>query len=331
MTLKDLHEQLKSLNRELCNSQAQVIEYGCEKLIRLLSQFAEYHDIPIISKENDGDVWINLRYICRIGIRYCGHFINTIIIKSDESKGARDRIKLTYASYEDEEDFESCACYNCDSYFGKTGDAIPYIGILNDWKNFRNLIESLEPFFAVSGKLHEDFQNTLQNIKHNYQKETYKIQDKLNMLQEDIDDYFNKIFKRFKEYDRKRKKHFIILPNNLSIRYHGRFHNCIVKDDYSISLGFIKKQDFFPEEGYRKDEYTVENDFGRYNDDTYSLLHETSLNLYHEGQYELSHALDTLVFICGDDMEKINEDDKPDLRRYKDSTFVEYIHTKLTD
>ena len=330
MTLKILQNKLGKLNNDIVLKQYECLEYGCEILLERLKDFIEFYkdEGAVIHDDylHDPKIWINLRYLCRVGIRYCGQFVNTIIIDKDECKAAQNRIKLTFASYEGEDEFETCERYDHDTYFGDEGDKTGYLSILNDWDNFRNLIYSLMPFFKNTDTILKDkYTQACIDIDKFYSKETYKIKDKLSYLQEDIDKYFDKIFERFKNYNNKNKKHFLLLPDNLSLRYHGRFNNCLIKDYYSISLGFIKHQNFIAEEGYNQDDYTIENDLNRYNHEDYILLHETSLNVYHESYLETNRVLKDLIFLCGEDLQRIPEDN------YLQSEKVKFIHTLLTD
>ena len=116
-----------------------------------------------------------------------------------------------------------------------------------------------------------------------------------------------------------------MLPDNLSIRYKGRFHNCIVLDCYSHSLGYLQFRQFFAEEGYNKDPYTVGDDFGRYLPCDYKLLHEVSLNSYNNGYEQFGRVLQDLIFLCGDNMERLSK-----CKYYKQEE-VEYTKTLLTE
>lgn len=329
MNLKVLYTQLNDLVRIRDEKNSECIEYGCQKLLDQLNIFMEFHkdDFTVVDTGlGDKNIWINLRYLCHIGIRYCGYFVNTILINKDVTRKAQDRITLTFASYEDDESFMYCDNYNHDEYYGEKGDSIEDIPIMNDWDNFINLIESLKPFFTnINDQAEEDYRLMCKDIR-DYHKQLFKdINNRIDILGEDIEDYFNRVFESSILYDKKCRKHFIMLPNNLSLRYKGRFHNCIVRDDYSISLGFIKQQNFIGEEGYRQDYYTVENDFNRYEEKEFLLVHESSLNFYNEGFYQLKSVLRELIFIYG------KEDIRSKDLKYIHSRKVSFKHTILTD
>ena len=218
------------------------------------------------------------------------------------------------------------AIYSRKSKFTEKGDSIEDIPIMNDWDNFINLIESLKPFFTnINDQAEEDYCLMCKDIRDYHNQLCKDINNRIDILGEDIEDYFNRVFESSILYDKKCRKHFIMLPNNLSLRYKGRFHNCIVRDYYSTSLGFIKQQNFIGEEGYRQDYYTVENDFNRYEEKEFLLVHESSLNCFNEGFYELKSVLRDLIFIYG------KEDIRSKDLKYIHSRKVSFKHTILTD
>ena len=152
------------------------------------------------------------------------------------------------------------------------------------------------------------------------------LEDKINELNETLDLYLHyEVLKTVKGYDEKSKKHFVLLPDNLSIRYKGRFHNCLTIDNYSHSLGYLQFRQFIAEEGYNQDPYTVGDDFDRYLPCQYKLLHEVALNSYNNGYVQFGRVLRDLIFLCGDNMERLSE------CKYPKQEEVEYTKTLLTE
>ena len=76
---------------------------------------------------------------------------------------------------------------------------------------------------------------------------------------------------------------------------------------------------------YNYDPYTVGDDFGRYLPCDYKLLHEVALNSYNNGYEQFGRALQDLIFLCGDNMERLSE------CKYLKQVEVEYTKTLLTE
>ena len=327
MTLLEIKDKYQALHMQYYEELIKVIESGCNKLIIMLNSLKGKYPFPLIEEEygfRSDNCWaINLRYISRIGIRYCGQFINMIIISKNDKGNASERIRLTFASYEDDCDFKN-VCYPDDMYFGEAADCrYKEMTIQYDWNNFWNLLNSLKPFFENAGT-----PNMYELMLCEISEESVLLRDKENQIDElceDLESYINDVFSRRKEYVTKNRKHFILLPNNLSIRYKGKFHNCIIEDDYSISLGYIQQNQYIAEECYNQDPYTVNDDFARYIPGEYKLSHEVSLNPYHNGFSQFGYALNDLIFICGDDMEKLNSS------KYIRQQSVDYPKSILTE
>lgn len=320
-TLKSIYDEFCIANKAYSKECGNVIEESCEILISLLKELHHVYEFPKVVKE-ENMYEINLRYICRVGIRYCGMFVNMIRIYNDNTLKASERIKLTYASYEDEEDFDYAQCFPDDMYFGEKADErIPEISIKYDWDNFYNLVTSLRPFFLTT-KLEEDYNNALKRIIAK-EKELQRLEDDISIINEKLEFYLGDIFVRNCAFDKTKKKHFLMLPENISIRYRGKFHNCLTKDRYAISLGYIKYSTHLCEEGYNQDPYTVGNDFDRYIQKDMQLMHECSLNSYCNSHIELRNALEDLMFLCGEDLEKLNSDN------YVNESQVDYVKTNF--
>lgn len=322
-TLKKICEDFYSLYGNFENEREKVIQSACEKLIGLLELLKPHYHWTICD-DRDNELWINLRYKCRIGIRYCGRFVNVIKVLKDVNKPAIQRISIGYVSYEDEiDDFEITNCFSDDSYFGeKAEERYGFINIVYDWDNFEYLLNSLKPFFAPVASTYEVMMAEINKEG----KAMSDLEDKINELNETLDLYLHyEVLKTVKGYDEKSKKHFVLLPDNLSIRYKGRFHNCLTIDNYSHSLGYLQFKQFIAEEGYNNDPYTVGNDFDRYLPCEYKLLHEVSLNSYNNGYEQFGRVLQDLIFLCGDNMERLLE------CKYMKQQEVEFTKSAFTE
>ena len=321
-TLKKICDDFYYLYGNYEHERAKVIRSACEKLVGLLESSKPYFHWTVCN-DLDNELWINLRYECHIGIRYCGRFVNVIKVLKDVNIVAIQRISLGYVSYEREPDnFSMTNCFSDDSYFGeKAEERYDFINIVYDWDNFENLLKSLKPFFS---RLSRSYDEMIKEI-NSEAKTLSKLEDEISKLNEELEFYISGVIKRHDRYDKNNRKHFIMLPDNLSIRYKGRFHNCIVLDCYSHSLGYLQFRQFFAEEGYNKDPYTVGDDFGRYLPCDYKLLHEVSLNSYNNGYEQFGRVLQDLIFLCGDNMERLSK-----CKYYKQEE-VEYTKTLLTE
>lgn len=307
MTLQDIskryYELLKSYQKELDT----VINSGCEKLIIMLNALKGKYPFPQIEDEygfaKDNTWAINFRYISRVGIRYCGQFINMMIISKNETLEASERIRLDYASYENND--YKYECYPDDMYFGEAADCrYKEFTIQYDWENFWNLVCQLKTFFDNTN-IRNIYKLMLEEISEESRKLS-KIEDDINVLiGEELEFYMREVFKRKDRYNEKNNKHLILLPNNISIRYKGKFHNCLILDNYAFSLGYLQSQEFIAEECYYQDPYTTANDFNRYIQGERKLLHEVSFNNFHNGFNEVKKSLDDLIFICGNDFENL--------------------------
>ena len=301
-TLNKICDDFYILYGDFEKERAKVIQFACEKLVGLLESLKpDYHWTL------DNALWIYLGHEHHVGIRYCGRFVNVIKVLKDVNKAAIQRISLGYLSYEYEdetEDFDIGNGFSDDSYFGeKAEERYDFINIAYDWENFRHLLESLKPFFSpVSSSYGEMMKEILSAAK-----QMSKLDDEITVLNEEFELYLTDVIKKADRYEKNNRKHFIMLPDNLSIRYKGRFHNCIVVDSYSHSLGYIQFRRFIAEEGYNNDPYTVGDDFDRYLPCEYKLLHEVSLNSYHNGYRQFGRALQDLIFLCGENMERLSD------------------------
>ena len=296
-TLNKICEDFYILYGDFENERAKVIQFACEKLVGLLESLKpDYHWTL------DNALWIYLGQEHHVGIRYCGRFVNVIKVLKDVNKAAIERIRLGYISYEDE--LDDFGRFPDDSYFGeKAEERYDFINIVYDWENFRNLLESLKPFFSPVSSSYGEMMKEIQSAE----KQMSKLDDEISKLNEEFYFYLTGVIEKVDRYDKNSEKHVVILPDNLSIRYKGRFHNCLVLDNYSHSLGYIQFRQFIAEEGYNNDPYTVGDDFDRYLPCDYKLLHEVSLNSYHNGYLQFGRALQDLIFLCGENMERLSK------------------------
>ena len=300
-TLKKICDDFYVLYGDFEKERAKVIQFACEKLVGLLESLKPHHYCNLYD-ERDYALWIYLGYEHHFGIRYCGRFVNVIKVLKDVNKAAIQRISLGYISSEDE--LDDFGRFPDDSYYGeKAEERCDFINIAYDWENFRHLLESLKPFFSSVSSSYGEMLKEIQSAA----KQMSKLDDKISELNEDLYFYLIDVIEKVKRYDKNNRKHFIMLPDNLSIRYKGRFHNCIVMDNYSHSLGYIQFRQFVAEEGYNNDPYTVGDDFDRYLPCDYKLLHEVSLNSYHNGYLQFGRALQDLIFLCGENLERLSE------------------------
>ena len=227
-----------------------------------------------------------------------------IIISKNEQGPASERIRLTFASYEDGDDCLN-ECYPDDMYFGEDADCRYHeITIQNDWNNFWNLICALCPFFENVG-LTKEYEYSVSEILQD-SKKLKEIEDQIKtLILEDLEFYMREVFRRKEESIKQLKKGIILLPNNISIRFKGKFHNCLILDNYGFSLGYLQSKNNIAEECYYQDPYTINDDFDRNQNRGYKLLHEICFNPMNNGFSQVAMALRDLIFICGNDFEKL--------------------------
>ena len=198
-------------------------------------------------------------------VRVYGHFINMIIISKKDGPALR-RIKLTRLYEDDDCDFGS---YRTDEYHSDENDY--EIEIYPDLVAYLDFIKSLELLFKET----ENYMAYCDFVVETYDKSS-RLRDKLSMLatfNEELEWCLRNLFEQHPEYD-DFKGGFFMFPGNICLRYRGYYHNCIGKDSYSISLGYIKdpyKFFDFEEEAYRMDSYTILNESCRYHD--YKTIH----------------------------------------------------------
>lgn len=329
MNFKELQEQAQKAISIYTDARSKAIAYACDRLVPVLEKLSDtFSDETIVDRYDPNDIWINLRYIAPLGIRYCGRFINIIAINNDKSIRPIYRLQFLFANYESYDDLCSAQCYPDDTYFGEAADErYDRIGVMPDWENLVSLIKQLEVYF-INTSLQKDYEEMERDILDSQEAQAVVATD-LNAcsVNEEIELFFRDLFKTLDFYNPRNKKHFLKFPEGVSIRYRGKFHNCLVLDDYSLSLGYIQHNHMIQEEGYSQDPYTVSHDFDRYfgSDYSYNLLHELSLTRYPSNDYEFLRALRCLSFIFGEDLERANGS------LYLNASSVKYIKTIFTD
>ena len=296
-----LAEQVKLFHRECVES----VNRWTEKLIPVLLSVRDIN-------WDETHATVRLDYIkSHLAIRYCGIFFNMFIIDLDENYGhAAKRVKLMYAYDEGDLTDEQ---YKDDGYGGEIAHSnIPELYIEeDDIFNFQQLVFNLEPFLRNSDKK-EEYEILKKEIINENKARDVLYYDVLNECQEMIDDYFCSIFNRYIENHgikafKENKKHFILFPYDIGIRYRGHFHNCLVKDDYCYSLGYLKT-DYTDccEEDYFNDPYTINYDASRYNSEKYQLIHEKGLILDHKNHWNVLQALSSIVYLYEDKLNNLD-------------------------
>ena len=326
MTFKEQYDQAKIAMAKYTDVREMAISSACEKLLPIFEKLTSSYGEPYIDKYDEKETWINLRYMAHLGIRYCGRFVNVIVINNDASIKAEYRIQFLYASYESYDDFCCAQCFPDDTYFGESAEErYERIGVMPDWENFESLVRQLNVYF-VNTPLYKEYEDFIRDLPGSQEVQSLTAADmEASSTNESIELFFKDFFKKFKFYDPRNRKHFVHFPENISLRYRGRFHNCLLIDDYALSLGYIQYNKCIQEEGYNQDPYTVGHDFDRYIDQPYVLLHEISLTWCPKNINDFMEALRCLKFIFGENLERIEED------AYISASSVKYIQTNFTE
>lgn len=326
MTFKELHDQAKIAMAKYTDAREMAISSACEKLLPIFEKLAGSYKEPYVDRYDDKETWINLRYVAPLGIRYCGQFINVIVINNDTSIKAANRIEFLYASYESYDDYCCAQCFPDDTYFGEAADErYNRIGVMPDWENFESLIRQLKVYF-INSPLYKEYEDFVRDLLGSQEVQSLTTADmEASSINENIWLFFSGFFKKSKFYNSRNRKHFVRFPGNVSLRYRGRFHNCLLIDDYGLSLGYIQHDECIQEEGYNQDPYTVGYDFDRYIDKTYVLLHEVLLTWCPKNINDFMNALRCLKFMFGENLERIEES------AYISASSVKYIQTNFTE
>lgn len=326
MEFSSLCDRMKAASSKYSDARNKAISSACDKLVPMLERLAGYYKEPEVDRLDAEETWINLRYIAALGIRYCGQFVNIISINNDTSLEAINRLGFLYANYESHDDFTSAKIFPDDTYFGEAADErYQKFGVMKDWDNFEKLVKQLGVYY-MNSPLSKEYEALKQDILHSPEaKELYAADMDATSVAEDIELFFRDFFRKFNDYNPNCMKHFMLFPENVSVRYRGKFHNCLLIDNYSLSLGYFQRSEAIQEEGYNQDPYTICHDFDRYIDEPFVLLHETSLTRYAENDHEYLRALKCIAFMLGDNLERVEDD------AYLSGVSVIYRKTVFTD
>lgn len=269
------------------------------ELIPLLLKLKEADPEFAVDDANPEYTVVHLRYIkYRTGIRYLGRFINGITINLKEKEPLK-AIKLWWGCYEDADNITQ---YTDDGYCGEESEErIGTVQISPFFLNeFRNLIKALKPYFK-NLKVYPEYNDLLKKVLEPCDAD--KIDEQV--FEESLEDiwiYFDTLISEHKEYDKNAKKHFLMLPDGINIRFRGRFHNCITSDTVSVSLGYVKNiQRQSVEDSLYHDIYTCKYDEGKYSKESYQLLHEYSLDITDE-LIETIQALKAIKETCEEEL-----------------------------
>lgn len=293
MELRELYEKLVDLNHQRMGLADDYVDQACEDLIPLLLKLRDYNEVAVY--ETNHSLYVDLRFIHKyLAIRYCGRFVN--VIKINKEGSGYGRMSLSYRYIESDAEYNR---FQDDHYKIDSPDEF---GIqLYDAKRLLYFIYALIPFFK--GGIHEEEYVKFWKSQGDRKKEITKLDDKIaEEINEGLEIAFSKIFDKY-FVNRNTKKRFLLLPYDVSVRYRGRFHNCIISDNYSTSLGYVKNTYDMSEDDYNQDPYTVEFDASRYPEKEYILLHETSLIATESNAVNLQMALKTILTLCEHELE----------------------------
>lgn len=200
-----------------------------------------------------------------LAIRFCGRFYNMMEIDSNDG----GIITFAYGITEDNDIPKER--FNTDCYTGQ--QAIYQTMYLRhaDIHNVMNLTRQLIVYFAESDYLHEYC-----SIKNELIESVEKVdKEPLNELEYYIHSFLLNLIKQHCNYDKSQFMHCLRLPDEINIRYYGRYCNCLVTKGLRSSLGYLRSNSgYLNEEMYGNDGYTSK----RTADNTYyRLLHSTPL------------------------------------------------------
>ncbi|MBQ8482906.1 MAG: hypothetical protein IJ504_01215 [Bacteroidales bacterium] len=317
MRLRDIYDKLVKFNHERFDLAEDYVSQACKELIPLLLKLKDYNEVAV---NEYNDAWyVDLRFIHKyLAIRYCGRFVNGILIEKDGwCEEEYSKISLRYLYIESESEYNR---FPDDQYKKDSSDTF---GIQScDYKKFSDFIYSLIPFFK--GGVHEDEYMQFWKSQGEKTKELRKLDDRIaDEINNDLDCVLHEIFNGYFK-NRNIKKRFLMLPYDVSIRYRGKFHNCIIEDNYSMSLGYVKNLTHMSEDEYNQDPYTIDFDATRYPDNVHVLIHETSLIATESNGYNLQFAIKTLLALCEHELENGELESLSGLD-------VEHVKTILTD
>lgn len=235
----------------------------------LCSLYDEYNSLAIPRLEmlnQQRECIIDLRDIKPgLAIRFCGRFYNMIEI--DSSDGGI--IAFSYGITEDDDIPEER--FNSDCYTGQ--QAIRHIMYLHhaDIRNVMSLAKQLTVYFAESDHL-----NDYCKIKNELIEAVEKVdKEPLIELEYYINGFLTNLIKQHCNYDESQEMHYLLLPDEINIRFYGRYCNCIITKGMRIWLGYLRsKNGYLNEEMYGDDGYTSKPFAGN---KYYQLLHSVLL------------------------------------------------------
>ena len=315
MKLRDLREILSELYCKQIDAAEDFIFKASYKLIPLLLELAKQNQ-NVLLKERSEYVLDLRNLIDNAAIRYCGRFFNQIRI-SKEERLADKRLSLRFVPYSKESPLNQ--------YY--TEDNYSVQNIHNAEIDSTNVIEfirfakGLARFFRQS-KLHDNFMSYLNELDERLSEFDRITNEIYNEFDEAKFPVFDRIFSTYNCLDD--NKRILIFPDNVSIRYRGKFHNCLIYDNYDICIGYVINNYDISDECYSSDEYTKSYDSEKYESKTYTLIHEYSLSTNYGGTRETEEvyaAINALVQLFENELEA----DAP-VMKYIEATNVRYRH-----
>ena len=214
-----------------------------------------------------------------LAIRFCGRFFNMLEIDSKDE----GIITLGYGITEDDDIPEER--FDTDCYVGQ--QAIRHAMYLEhaDIRNVVSFARQLSVYFEGSEHFHEYCK-----IKNELFEAADKVdREPLDDLEYTINAFLVNLVKQHCSYDETQEMHYLKLPDGISIRYYGRYCNCLITKGLRIWLGYLRSNsNFLNEEMYGNDGYTSKR---MAEDRYYQLLHSTPLG----GQTDKEHTFKALV------------------------------------
>lgn len=321
MSLRELRNTLSVLMCKETNAADDFVFKATYKLIPLLLELGN-NEKNTMFKEKSCHI-LNLRYLVdNAAIRYCGRFFNQI--KISREKALRDKkLTLRFVSYSIEDSMNQN--YPGDKYLGTEADGnIPDAEIdSTNVYEFVRFAKGLSRFFRKS-EIHDKYLTYLNDLESKLSEYERIKNDIFNEFDEDKFTVFDKIFSKYTCYDD--NKRILIFPDNTSIRYRGKFHNCLIYDHYDICLGYVIHNYDFPDDQYYNDEYTKFFDSEKYESKLFTLIHEYSLSAKVGGTENVYSALNAMIQLFEDELES----DKPVLQYLEatDVCYKRYINEK---
>ena len=281
--LSEYYEEMKRLD----SIYGKIIGRYCQGLVPLLIRLENDYFENNIPTVGFGKVCIDLRDLKPgVAIRYCGRFYNMMYLSEE---GDDVYITLAYGITEAEDiPWER---FQTDGYTGEKAIRHEMTVTYKDMKNLMALACQLGIYFQDTDYSDEYFSLKNETLTAFSKIDKSKI-DNLNYL---INVFLVNIGKMHVNYDEQSCTHYYMLPDRISIRYYGRYHNCLIIQNDKAYLGYLRNDsDYLCEEMYGNDGYTTRfNDCGSY----YQLMHKTDMGI-HKDREQLYLALASLERIC---------------------------------